>query len=85
MENMQGARTKAMAGEHSKNVNRILANVQESPEYAEGELSFRMLEPIDACPYLVGDERAAWLAGYLDTRTLCRLGHVFDKFDVCWP
>lgn len=53
-------------------------------EYCEGRAAF--VEGESECPYVSGPARMNWWSGYLDRRTVARLGVEFDNWngDVLW-
>lgn len=57
---------------------------RDGPIYAEGREAFR--DGRDICPYPTSDpKRCEWWAGWLDARTIHRLGHVFQKYKLEYP
>jgi hypothetical protein len=57
-------------------------------QYKEGKEAFEQGKDLDDCPYESNhkdDHRLEWMRGFLDYRTLRRLGHVFKKWGKRWP
>lgn len=55
------------------------------PEYEDGRVAYiKGIESID-CPHARGGPRGSWLVGWLDARTISRLGHIFRKHDLSLP
>lgn len=59
--------------------------VRDTRDYRQGRDAFLDGVRIDSCPHRRGVSRTAWLCGYYDARTLDRLGHVFEKWNLSWP
>ena len=53
----------------------------------EGKIAFNAGETKNPYPSDLGSgaERIAWWDGWLDQRTISRLGHIFKKYDLSYP
>ena len=54
-------------------------------EYILGRNAYHESKTMADCPYMFGEQRIAWLVGWLDGRTCDKLSHIFAKYKLEYP